>query len=253
MSDDLVARLRAAGCVFAEDEAAALRSRFDGTALESAARQRIDGTPLEQILGFADIGGVRVDLASGVFVPRQRAEAIAELAVERRPDARRVADLGCGAGALAAMLSQRLPAARVIGTEIDSEALVCARRSAGRHGFEVARGSWWSPLPPEWRGAVDLAVAYLPHVPTDELDRIHPDFHAHEPLASVDGGPDGLDHWRVVAAEAVGWLAPGGLFVTLVADAQLEEAERIGQGAGLCTASLPSDDDRLLLAVAANR
>ena len=250
MSDDLVARLRAAGCVFAEDEASALRSAFDGPVLEAAVRRRVEGAPLEQILGFADIGGVRIDLAPGVFVPRGRAAAITDVAVARRPAAGVVVDLGCGAGALAAMLSQRLPTAHVIGTELDPEALACARRTAECYGFEVVPGSWWSPLPSKWRGAIELVVAYLPHVPTAELDRIHADFRAHEPSVSVDGGSDGLDHWRTIAHDAAAWLAPDGLFVTLIAPEQRMEAGRIGEDAGLDVEYEESDDDLILLATA---
>ncbi|OUZ12746.1 hypothetical protein BHE97_00600 [Aeromicrobium sp. PE09-221] len=253
MSDGLVERLRAAGCVFAEDEATALRSAFESQALATAIAQRIAGTPLEQVLGFTEIGGVRVDLGPGVFVPRARSTAIAETAAARHPDARIAADLGCGAGTLAAILSTRLPAARIVGTEIDPVAAISARRTGERHGFEVAEGSWWSPLPPSWRGRIDLAVAYLPHVPTGELSWIHADFRAHEPDFCVAGGPDGLDPWRAVARDAIGWLAPGSLFVTLVAREQRAEAGRIGEDAGLEIDYEESEDDLLLLASPSGR
>ncbi|MBM9465067.1 methyltransferase domain-containing protein [Aeromicrobium sp. YIM 150415] len=247
MTDELVERLRAAGCVFAEDEADALRTAFSGEALETAVARRIEGSPLEQVLGFAAIGDVRVDLGPGVFVPRARATAIAEIAAARRPDARIVVDLGCGAGTLAAILATRL-AAHIIGTEVDPVAMSSARRTARRYGFEVAEGSWWSPLPSSWRGRVDLAVAYLPHVPTGQLHRIHADFRAHEPEVSVDGGPDGLDPWRAVAQETASWLTPGGLFVTLIAPEQRTEALRIGEDADLDVEYEESDDDLVLLA-----
>lgn len=69
-------------------------------------------------------------------------------------------------------------------------------------------------------GRVDLAVAYLPHVPSDRFADIHRDFRSHEPRSAVDGGPDGLDHLRTVLADLPSWLSPTGVFVTLVAAEQ---------------------------------
>jgi release factor glutamine methyltransferase len=158
-----------------------------------------------------------VALAPGVFVPRRRAEGILAPAVALRPDARVVVDLGCGAGALAAALAVLLPGAEMHGVDLDEAALACARRTGG---FHVHHGSWWSGLPAEVQGRVDLAVAYLPHVPTSRLSEIHADFRSHEPALSVDGGPDGLDPLRAVLADADQWLAPDGVFVTLLARRQ---------------------------------
>ena len=99
--------------------------------------------------------------------------------------------------------------------------------------------SWWSGLPASLAGRVDLAVAYLPHVPTARLQEIHPDFRAHEPALSVDGGPDGLDPLRTVVADADHWLAPGGAFVTLVSR---------DQAAVLDLVVLAVDDDDVVVA-----
>ena len=213
--DEAVLALRAAGCVYAEDEAGAIWETYDDASLRaSAVADRATGRPLEQVVGWAEFGPVRVALAPGVFVPRRRAEAILGPAVALKPDARIVADLGCGAGALAASLAVLLPSAEVHGVDIDEAALECARRTGG---FQVHHGSWWNGLPPELKGRVDLAVAYLPHVPTSRLTQIHGDFRANEPALSVDGGPDGLAPLRAVLADADDWLALDGAFVTLLA------------------------------------
>ncbi len=216
--DRAVATLRAAGCLHAEDEAAVIWETYaDPSMRASAVADRASGRPLEQVVGWARFGHVRVALAPGVFVPRRRAEAILAPAVALKPDARIVVDLGCGAGALAASLAVMLPGAGVHGVDIDEAALACARRTGG---FTVHQGSWWSGLPDALAGRVDLAVAYLPHVPTSRLAEIHPDFRTHEPAVSVDGGPDGLDPLRAVLADADRWLAPDGVFVTLLARKQ---------------------------------
>jgi release factor glutamine methyltransferase len=217
--DEAVLALRAAGCVYAEDEATAIWETYDEPSLRAGAvTDRSSGRPLEQVVGWAQFGPVRVALAPGVFVPRRRAEALLEPAVALKPDARVVVDLGCGAGALAASLASLLPSAEVHGVDVDEAALQCARRTGG---FHVHHGSWWSGLPTSLHGRVDLAVAYLPHVPTAQLSEIHRDFRSNEPSVSVDGGPDGLDPLRAVLADADSWLAPGGAFVTLLARQQV--------------------------------
>jgi release factor glutamine methyltransferase len=220
--DEAVTALRAAGCVYAEDEAALIWETYAEESTRAAAvADRSSGRPLEQVVGWARFGPVRVALAPGVFVPRRRAEAIVDAAVGLRPDARVVVDLGCGAGALAASLAALLPDAEVHGVDIDASALECARRTGG---FEVHQGSWWSGLPSSLRGRVDLAVAYLPHVPTAQLVEIHPDFRANEPALSVDGGTDGLDPLREVLTDADSWLGTEGVFVTLVSRDQAATA-----------------------------
>jgi release factor glutamine methyltransferase len=218
---EAVARLRAAGCVRAEDEADAIWATFDEPAARAAAvTARASGTPLEQVVGWAEFGPVRIALAPGVFVPRRRAEAILAPAVQLAPQARVVVDLGCGAGALAASLAVLLPESEVHGVDLDEAALACARRTGG---FAVHRGSWWTGLPADLIGRVDLAVAYLPHVPTARLAGIHPDFRAHEPDLAVDGGVDGLDPLRAVLAGADAWLAPRAVFLTLLSRDQAAE------------------------------
>ena len=222
---EAVAELRAAGCVFADDEAEVIWSTFQTAAERAeAVAARAGGRPLEQVVGWASFGPVRVALASGVFVPRRRAEAILAPAVAVCPSARLVVDLGCGAGALAASLAVLLPDAEVHGVELDPVAAECARRTGG---FAVHEGSWWSGLPESLAGRVDLAVAYLPHVPTAHLDDIHPDFRAHEPAVSVNGGPDGLDPLREVLAGLDAWLSPTGVFVTLLERDQVPPGARV--------------------------
>lgn len=225
-SDPIVARLRAAGCVFAEAEAAFVRRHLaDPGDIERAVAARAEGLPLEHAVGAVEFAGATLAVADGVFVPRRRAEVIAEAAAMERPAARLVVDLGCGCGALAAAMTSRLPMARVHAVDIDPSAVVVARCNGGRFGFSTHHGSWWDGLPGALRGRIDLAVGYLPHVPSARVHEIHGDFRAHEPAATVDGGPDGLDALRAVLAAMPQWLAPSGRFVTLLSG---EQAARAG-------------------------
>lgn len=224
---DVTAALRAAGCVRAEEEAALLSVRFDGARLAAAVARRASGVPVEQVLGRAAFAGVTVELGEGCFVPRGRATVLVDAAANLTSTASVVVDLGTGCGALAAALADRLPDAQVHAVEIDDQQLPWARRNASTFGFTVHAGSWWSALPATLRGSVDLAVAYLPHVPTAQLEWVHTDFRLHEPSGAVDGGSDGLDPLREVVAGLPGWLSPAGRFATLVAAEQVEAALRI--------------------------
>jgi release factor glutamine methyltransferase len=242
--DPLVAALRAAGCVFAEEEAAEIRRVLqDPEAIAGVVAARADGMPLEQALGRVRFAGIDLEVAPGVFVPRVRAEAIVEVAVRTRPRARLVADLGAGNGAVAAALVERLPLADVHAAELDTVAVAVAARNGDRFGFAVHRGSWWDALPGALRGRVELAAAYLPHVPTAELAHIPRDFRDHEPESTVHGGADGLDPLRAVLAGMSAWMAPGAALVTLVAGEQVETARGLGHPVEV----IEADDDAVLV------
>jgi release factor glutamine methyltransferase len=228
VTDDLVARLRAAGCVFAEEEAAEVRRV--GADAETVIAARAAGVPLEHALGTALFAGVEVTLGPGVFVPRRRAEVLIDAALTARPAAGVAVDLGCGSGALAAALATRLPETEVYAVDIDPTAIAYAVRNGDRHGFTALRGDWWQALPDTLHGRVDLAVAYLPHVPTARLADIPDDFRTHEPEHTVAGGPDGLDPLRAVLRRMDDWLSPDGLLVTLVATEQLPAATPLTEG-----------------------
>lgn len=244
--DPLTARLRAVGCVFAEEEAAEIRRVLrDPDAIDAVVAARSAGMPLEQALGRAVFAGIDLQLAPGVFVPRHRAEAIVDVAAAARPRARTVVDLGTGSGAIAAALAVRIPLADVHASEIDAAAVLVAARNAATIGFEVHEGDWWTALPPSLRGRVDLAAAYLPHVPTARMDGIPKDFRDHEPDRTVHGGADGLDPLRAVLAGSAEWMAPGGALVTLVAGEQVEAAR--GLVAPRPLDEVEGDDDAVLV------
>ena len=245
--DEIVRRLRAAGCVFADDEADQLVATFPVAAQrESAVSRREGGALLEHVLGHAVFDGLRVAVEAGVFVPRRRAQPLVGMVVDAFPVAAGsgcVVDLGCGTGAIAAALAVRLPTATVLATELDPVAAACARRNAATYGFSVHRGDWFDPLPLTYQRRIDVAVGYLPHVPTGLLARLDPDFRRAEPLATVHGGSDGLDPLRAVMRQATRWLRAGGALVTMVAAQQAPALTELTAGLGWSVQSRPIDDD----------
>jgi len=195
----VVERLRAAGSVFAEDEA-----RLLGDDEELVAR-RIAGERLEHVLGWAEFGGLRIEVDPGVFIPRPQTEALANYAASLRPAV--ALDLFAGSGAIACVIKDRHPAARVVAAERDPIALGCARRNGARFGVEVVAADVDAGVPRELEGQVDVLTANVPYVPSRELPYVP---HDGEPAAALDGGPDGLDWLRRVASIARRWLKPTG-------------------------------------------
>lgn len=206
----IVTRLRAAGCVFAEDEARLLISAARTPAdLAAMVDRRAAGLPLEHVLGWAEFCGLRMAVNPGVFVPRRRTEfLVRQAAAVARPGAV-VLDLCCGSGAVAAALAAALDHVELHAVDVDPAAVRCARRNVGADG-RVYEGDLYEALPATLRGRVDVLVANVPYVPTGELGLLPPEARVHEPRVALDGGADGLEVQRRVIAAAPHWLAPGG-------------------------------------------
>lgn len=217
----IVARLRAAGCVFAEDEARLLISAAQTPAeLAAMVDRRAVGLPLEHVLGWAEFCGLRIAVDHGVFVPRRRTEFLvrqatlarlaASPATQRRARSRTVVvDLCCGSGAIGAALAAALDGVELHAVDVDPAAVRCARRNVAAGG-QVYEGDLYEPLPATLRSHVDVLVANAPYVPAGAIGLLPPEARIHEPRVAVDGGADGLDVLRRVIAAAQLWLAPGG-------------------------------------------
>ncbi|MDG4802430.1 putative protein N(5)-glutamine methyltransferase [Micromonospora sp. WMMD980] len=207
----LVRRLRAAGCVFAEDEADLLIAAADSArALTRLADRRVAGLPLEHLLGWAEFCGRRVAVHPGVFVPRGRTALLVAAAVAVAGPAPAVLDLCCGSGAAALVLHDRLAPRWLGAADVDPVAVACARRNLDPLGVPVYQGDLFEPVPARWRGRLDLAVANAPYVPSDAVATLPVEARVHEAAVALDGGADGLAVLRRVAAGAAEWLAPGG-------------------------------------------
>ena len=231
----LTARLRAAGCVYAEDEAALLvEAAADDAHLEELVSRRVAVEPLEHLLGWAAFGGLRVAVAPGVFVPRPRTEFLVDEALARMTGEQRVVvDLCCGSGAIGLVIATRRPGTELHAADIDPAAVACARANLAPVGGTAYEGDLWAALPATLRGRVDLVTANVPYVPSAEVASMPPEAREHEPRAALDGGADGLDLLRRVAAEAADWLAPGGWLLSETSRAQADTAAGILAAAGL--------------------
>jgi release factor glutamine methyltransferase len=228
----IVDRLRAAGCVFAEDEARLLMSAARTPAeLDVMVGQRVAGLPLEQVVGWAEFCGLRIMVAPGVFVPRRRTEFLVRQAVAAARPGSVIVDLCCGAGAIGAALAAAVERAEVHAADIDPAAVRCARKNLP--GGHVYQGDLYAPLPAGLHGRVAVLAANVPYVPSEQIGFLPPEARAHEPRAALDGGADGLDVLRRVAAGAAGWLAPGGHLLSEISGRQAPQAEAALVAGGL--------------------
>lgn len=209
----IVTMLRAAGCVFAEDEARLLVAAAQTPEeLSAMVDRRREGLPLEHVLGWAEFRGLRIAVETGVFVPRQRTEYLVHQAIDlvSAQVGAVIVDLCCGSGALGVAIAAAVREPELHASDIDAASVRCARRNLAAVGGSAYLGDLYRALPGSLRGRVDVLVANVPYVPTDAMPLLPPEARDHEPQVALDGGADGLDVLRRVAAEAPQWLAPGG-------------------------------------------
>lgn len=253
---ETITRLRAAGCVYAEEEAGLLLAAAQTPeGLATAVERRIAGFPLEHILGWAEFSGLRIAVNSGVFVPRRRTETLVNEAVallrnasllKNGPDdgapGAVVVDLCCGSGAVGTALAAILEGIELHAADIDPDAVECARRNIVPAGGEVYEGDLYDALPSALRGRVDVLVVNAPYVPTASIGTMPQEARLHEPRISLDGGSDGLDIQRRVAAAAPQWLSPGGHLLIETSKRQAPQTADMVARSGLATRIVSSDE-----------
>jgi release factor glutamine methyltransferase len=167
-------------------------------------------------------------------VPRRRTDFLVELARAQRP--RVVLDLCCGSGAVGAAVG----AEELHAVDIDPVAVALARRNVRG---TVYQGDLFEPLPDSLRGRVDVLTLIAPYVPSDEIDLLPREARLYEPRFTLDGGVDGLDLVRRVAAEAAVWLVPGGSLLTEVSELQAPVVAQLFETGGLA-AQVVRDEER---------
>jgi release factor glutamine methyltransferase len=205
ISEATVRRLREAGCVAAEDEAAELVAAApDRDMLDAWIIRREAGEPLAWIIGRATFCGHRLRVDPGIYVPRPQTEELARRGADlMAAGASRAVDLCTGSGAVAAHLASATLSASVVGLDLDPRAAACARRN----GVRAIVGDLDDPLRPH---AFDVVTAVAPYVPTDELRLLPADVQRYEPTSALDGGPDGLRIVGRVVEAAARLLRTGG-------------------------------------------
>ena len=205
-----------AGVVAAES-----RKLTDGEVetISALADRRVAREPVARILGVKEFWGLRLQLSPTTLVPRPETETLIEAALEAigREQARsrqwRIADLGTGTGAILLALLSELPHASGIGSDLDFAALVTARRNAEELGYAGRAHFVACDLGAALAGGFDLVVSNPPYVASRDIASLAPEVRTYDPARALDGGPDGLEAYRAIAADAVRLLAPGGALI----------------------------------------
>jgi release factor glutamine methyltransferase len=221
-------------------------------ALESYLARREHREPVSHILGRKGFWKIMLSVTPDVLTPRPDTETVVEYVLRDFPEraAWSVLDLGVGSGAiLLAILADR-PAARGLGVDVSEEALAVARENAASLGLAgrvaLLRGDWTQGL---GEATFDLVVSNPPYIASDVIATLEPEVRDHEPRIALEGGVDGLAHYRTLAPEILRVLKPGGRFAVEIGYDQREAVEALFQDAGalgVTTVKDLADRDRVV-------
>lgn len=184
---------------------------------EAHARRRLEGEPVFRILGEKEFWGLSFKLNAATLVPRPETELLVEKALEivGRLDKARILDLGTGTGCIPISILTEYSDITAVAVDLAPEALEMARFNANRHGvgtrFTALQGSWFDPLEPGAR--FDLITSNPPYIESAEIETLMVEVREHDPRLALDGGADGLDSYRAIAASVQPMLAPGGRLI----------------------------------------
>ena len=204
--------------------------------LDVLAERRLAGEPVSRIAGEKEFWGLRFALNPTTLVPRPETEFLVQEAIdflEHKP-APRLVDLGTGSGAIVISVLTALPGATAFATDLSVEALETARKNAERHGvadrIQFRAGSWWQAVP--HTEIFDLIVSNPPYIATDAIEELAPEVRLFDPKAALDGGWDGLEAYRAIAAQAARRLTPEGRMLVEIGFNQGESVTRVLSRAG---------------------
>ncbi len=203
--------------------------------------RRVQREPLADILGEREFWGLTFAVTPAVLVPRPDSETVIEAALSLLPERSRpwrFLDLGVGSGCLLLTLLHEYPSACGIGMDASPEALVVALANADALGVAarttLAQGDWRQA---DWAtalaGPFDLVVANPPYIETAAIPGLMPEVARFEPRSALDGGPDGLAAYRLIASAGRQLLVPGGHLLAEVGEGQAIEIKGIFANAGL--------------------
>ena len=168
------------------------------TQYEDLVRRRMCHEPVAYLVGYKSFFGLDITVDNRVLIPRPETELLVERVlssarqVQREGRTPRIVDIGTGSGAIAVVLAVNLPEALIYATDVSDEALAVASQNVWRYGVgeqvQLLPGSLLEPVPE----SVDIVVANLPYVATEDLAGLPPQVRDYEPMVALDGGPDGL-------------------------------------------------------------
>jgi release factor glutamine methyltransferase len=223
--------------------------------------RRESGEPVQYVLGHWSFRKLDLMVDRRVLIPRPETEVVVDVALAELSRLEAVSplvvDLGTGSGAIALSIATECGGAEAWATDVSDDALAVASANLAGLGVQavgrvqLVRGSWWKALPPDLRGAVDLAVANPPYVAETELAGLPPEVSGWEPYDALIAGPSGLEALEDIIKDAPGWLADSSALVLEISPEQAASVGEMALGAGFDEVQVRPDltgRDRALVA-----
>ena len=207
--------------------------------IDALTARRFKREPVARIVGAKEFWSLALAIDLSVLVPRPETETVVELVLDSlvndamRGESLRILDIGTGSGALLLALLSELPRATGTGTDISEGALAVARANAERHGLAPRCEFINCDMATGLNGPFDLIVSNPPYIARNEIASLEPEVRDYDPALALDGGLDGLDCYRAIAAEARRLLTPGGRLVVELGMGQEKAVRGLFSGAGL--------------------
>lgn len=218
-------------------------STAEQSAITTLARRRMAREPVARIIGRKEFWSLDLGIDPTTLVPRPETETLVEAvlaAVAERQRPRRIADLGTGSGAILLALLSELPTSFGVGTDVDARALAVARGNARR--LNLPRASFVAcDMAAALRGPFDIIVSNPPYIATDQIATLEPEVRLFEPYRALDGGADGLDAYRRIAACTPALLAADGFIAVELGAGQADPVAALFAAAGLAPAAPKPD------------
>ncbi len=205
------------------------------TRVETMIRRRADREPVSRILGRREFHSLSFEVTPATLDPRPDSEVIVEAAIDYarimggEPT---ILDIGTGTGCLLLSTLVALPDATGIGTDIDPEAIAVARRNADSLGctsrLQFQTVDWLSGV----EGRFDIVLSNPPYIPSGDIADLAPEVSQYDPRTALDGGPDGLDAYHVLADRIPKILSPSGVTLMEIGAGQADNVTGLFAAAG---------------------
>jgi release factor glutamine methyltransferase len=212
--------------------------------LSHYAARRAAREPVSRILGARGFWSLDLAVVPNVLDPRPDTETLIETTldeIKKRDAALRILDLGAGSGAIVCALLSELPAARAVAVDLSFAACCATRENLARSGFgeraQIVQGRWGEAL----AGTFDIVVSNPPYVRAGDIPALEPEVRLHDPALALNGGADGLDCYRQIAADLNRLVAPGGLVAFEVGHDQAVSVAALLGATGFAVAQVGRD------------
>ncbi len=191
------------------------------------AKERGTGKPLQQVFGYTDFYGMKINVNSDVLCPRPETEYLVEEVSRliKQDNLQAVLDLCTGSGAIALVVKRDNPNVAVTASDISEKALMVAKQNAEQNNLQI--DFVVSNLFDNINGEFDLIVSNPPYIKTDVIGMLDPEVRFFEPNIALDGGKDGLDFYRKIVENAKNHLKIGGILAFEIGFDQKESVTEI--------------------------